>query len=97
MALLICPFLVVQSRAWLACLNSSWQHWELFGDCPVAHPRPPLCRRQYGFGQTNPILKISHSEHLVYFILHLTWDFLLPEERFKLTDKLPVFLDYAWL
>jgi hypothetical protein len=33
----------------------------------------------------------------VYFILHLTWDFLLPEERFKLTDKMPVFLAYARL
>jgi hypothetical protein len=33
----------------------------------------------------------------VYFILHLTWDFLLPEECFKLTDKLPVFLTYARL
>ncbi len=33
----------------------------------------------------------------MYFISHLTWDFLLLKEHFKLTDELPVFLAYAHL
>jgi hypothetical protein len=33
----------------------------------------------------------------VYFIVHLSWDFLQPEERYQLSDGMPVFLAYAKL
>jgi hypothetical protein len=69
----------------LTCLG---KHWELFGDFPVGHPCPPLRQRWYGFVRMNPNLKISYSEPLGHFILHLTWDFLLPEEHFKLISCL---------
>ncbi len=79
----------------LTCLNHSWFHWQLLGDSPIVHPSPPLRRRRYGFGKTNPNLKIAHSSPSVYFVLHLTWDFLLPEELHQLTVATPVFVAYA--
>ncbi len=57
----------------------------------------PLSPRRHGFGKTNPNLKISHDSPLVYFILHLSWDFLQPEEWYQLSDGMPVFLAYAKL
>ncbi len=89
------PFMDLQSCKTLAELSQYWHHWQMFGDCPLSHLSPLLRRRQRSFGKTNPNLKISHSTPSVYFVLHLALDFLTPVERFKLSDKMPVFIAYA--
>ena len=86
-------------RKRVTCCCSSFRHWELFGDSPLAHPRPPLLFRRRGFGQTNPKLTISYKYGATsgYFIVHLAWDFLLPADRHKVALAAPPFLAYARL
>jgi hypothetical protein len=79
-------------------------HWELFGDCPLVHPCPPLLFRRRGFGQSNPRLSILHKsgegnnyKGSGYFIVHMAWDFLLPVDRYHVSLASPPFLAYARL
>ena len=72
-------------------LNRSWRHWELFGDCPVHPPRPPMRRRLEGFGKLNPNLTVRHSTPSPYFILHKAWIFLDPSDRYTLAQTYKAF------
>jgi hypothetical protein len=78
-------------------LNHSWLYWELFGDCPLHPPQPPLLQHLEGISKINQILHVQHSSPLLYFILHKAWDFLEPPDHHALAATYPVFKGYAIL
>ncbi len=74
-----------------------FQNQSIFDHHPLIPPWNPRPVRYRGFGTRDNNHTIANTQPPVFFILHLTWDYLQPRDRQRLATDMPVFHAYAAL